>query len=33
MTIELNDNEVEILKTLYYILMCYLILKLVTNLR
>jgi hypothetical protein len=33
MTIELNDNEVELLKILYYILMYYLIFRLVINLR
>ena len=31
MIIELNDNEVELLKILYYILMCYLIFKLIIN--
>jgi hypothetical protein len=33
MTVELNDNEVELLKFLYYILMYYLIFRLVINLR
>jgi len=33
MTVELNDNEVELLKILYYILMYYLIFRLVINFR
>jgi len=33
MTLELDDNEYEFLKILYYILMYYLIFRLVINLR
>ena len=33
MTLELNDNEVELLKIIYYILMYYIIFRLVINLR
>jgi len=33
MTLELDDNEVELLKILYYILMYYIIFRLVINLR
>jgi hypothetical protein len=33
MTIELNDNEVELLKILYYMLMYYLIFNLIISLR
>ena len=33
MTLELNDSEVEFIKILYYILMYYLIFKLVINFR
>lgn len=33
MTLELDDNEVELLKILYYILMYYLIFRLVINFR